>query len=329
MKEFTDYANQRFGSDDVSTIYSMINLGNHSFSFNDYKDMCANPTAAEYADIVSAIQDPMFITDLDRFTYLAFAVNHYHYSEGAKHIVTSLRDMLQSGKFFAGNTLIEFAGVGGRTALHVDEYAALSENIPAWLSIMFLSVFVILLLMTRSILLPIKAVLMSVLSLGATFGLLLWLFTSQDPNVKRDLDMEPTGYIDGMNVIFIFSVAFGLSVDYEVFLLSRVLEDYAATGDIDHSVLSAMEGTGRIITSAAVMLAVTTFSFIGTRVFFLKVLGVGIAIAVILDATVIRMMLVPSSIKLMGKYNMYCPEWLGLLIDAVGIQEKESSLMKI
>ena len=153
--------------------------------------------------------------------------------------------------------------------------------------------------------------------------MILAIFLSTDPSVNDALGFVPTGYIDGTNLVFIFSVAFGLSVDYEVFLLSRMLEEYARTGDVVESMLMSIQATGSIITSAAVMLSVTCFAFIVTKLYFLKILGVGIAIAVVLDATIVRMIFVPSVIKLCGNWNMYCPEWLGQIVDAVGLQEKE------
>jgi RND superfamily putative drug exporter len=132
--------------------------------------------------------------------------------------------------------------------------------------------------------------------------------------------------MDGSNIIFIFSVAFGLSVDYEVFLLSRVLEEYKILKNIDLAVIHAVQKTGGLITSAAVMLAVTTIAFIFAKIYFIKLIGVGIAVAVVLDATIIRMILVPASIKLFGEYNFYCPYYLKKVVDFVGLVESEDGL---
>jgi RND superfamily putative drug exporter len=117
-----------------------------------------------------------------------------------------------------------------------------------------ISVFAVLFLMTGSILIPIKAVIVSILSLGATFGILYLIFETTDSSIQHTLGIRPNGYMDGSNIIFIFSVAFGLSVDYEEFLLSRVLEEYKILKDIDLAVIHAVQKTGGLITSAAVML---------------------------------------------------------------------------
>jgi uncharacterized membrane protein YdfJ with MMPL/SSD domain len=129
--------------------------------------------------------------------------------------------------------------------------------------------------------------------------------------------------MDGSNLIFIFSVAFGLSVDYEVFLMCRIQEEYKRTGNNRESILRALVETGGIITSAAIMLGITTFAFIGSAVYFIKVIGVGIAIAVVVDSTLIRALMVPAILTLMGDSNWYCPEPLGKLVDFIGLQVRD------
>lgn len=303
----------------ISGILSMISLGTIGYSLQEYKHIYANPTSDLYINITSQLVDPLYLTDLTHNTFIQFAIPDYHYSTAAKQTTRTLRNMLNTGNYFQG--MLDYEGVGGPAALCIDEYDSLSERLPISLAITFVSVYVILLLMTKSVLLPLKAVIMSVLSLGATFGIIVLLFFSTNKDINDAFGFVPTGYVDGTNLIFIFSVAFGLSVDYEVFLLSRMLEEYKKSNDITYSMLNAMQSTGSIITSAAIMLSVTTFSFMIAKLYFLKILGVGIGIAVVLDATLVRMVFVPATVNLLGEYNMYCPEWLGKIVDFVGLQE--------
>ena len=122
-------------------------------------------------------------------------------------------------------------------------------------------------------------------------------------------------------IIFIFSIAYGLSVDYELFLISQIRESFLKHQNTELAILEGLTRTGSLITSAAIMLATTTFAFVGSQVSFIKFIGVGIAVSVVIDATVVRMLLVPSVLILMGDYNWYCPAWLARIIDAFGISD--------
>ena len=144
--------------------------------------------------------------------------------------------------------------------------------------------------------------------------------------LSRELDFTANGYIDGSNVIFIFSIAFGLSVDYELFLISQIQENYLLCKDTRKAILLALQKTGGIITSAAIMLSLVTAAFLNSAVSFIKLIGMGIAIAVMLDATIVRMLLVPATITLFGSWNWYCPEFLVKAIDWLNIQEPKDTL---
>ena len=239
----------------LSNIYSMINTGQSNFSFSDYMAMYSSPHSPQYSNVTAALVHPLGLTNLRDWTYVCFSLPYYQYSAQAKQAVRIVRGRIQYGPNFQtsdGQSQLAYFGTAGTSAAVIDLYASLYARLPYWLSILVIAVFVILLLMTESLLLPLKAVVVSVLSLGATFGILVLIFTSTDPSNESSLGISPTGYMDGSNIIFIFSVAFGLSVDYEVFLLSRVLEEYRKVKDIDRALLRAIQATGGLITSAAV-----------------------------------------------------------------------------
>jgi RND superfamily putative drug exporter len=175
--------------------------------------------------------------------------------------------------------------------------------------------------MLGSIVVPVKAILLNILSLSASFGALVWIF--QDGNLTGLLNFTPTGALDGTQPVLIFAIAFGLSMDYEVFLLSRIKEAFDRTGDMTSAVATGVQRTGAIITSAALLLFVVIAAFASGEITFIKQIGVGLGLAVILDATIVRMLLVPATMRLMGRYNWWAPRPLAALYTRLGLAERD------
>jgi RND superfamily putative drug exporter len=212
--------------------------------------------------------------------------------------------------------------VGGSAAELLDTKDALQSLLPVALAIVAVTTLVLLFLMTGSILIPIKAIVLNLLSLTATFGAMVWIF--QDGHLSDVLDFTATGRIDTSMPILMFCIAFGLSMDYEVFLLSRIKEEYDRTGDNAGSVALGLERTGRIVSAAAALLAITFLAFGTADVSFLKLFGVGLALAVLMDATVIRGLLVPAFMRLAGPANWWAPAPLRRFHKRFGIAEAEA-----
>src|SRR5680860_219346 len=164
----------------------------------------------------------------------------------------------------------------------------------------------------RSVLLPIKAILMNVASILASYGALVWIF--QDGHFHEVLGFTPQGFVEASLPVIMFCVLFGLSMDYEVFLLSRIQEEWEQSGDNDRAIAIGLQRSGRIITSAALIVVVVTASFVSADVVLVKALGLGIALAVALDATVVRALLAPSLMTLLGSANWWIPGWLDRLL---------------
>jgi RND superfamily putative drug exporter len=185
-----------------------------------------------------------------------------------------------------------------------------------------IATYIILLLLLRSAVLPLKAILMNALSLVASYGALVWVF--QDGHLSSLLGFAPLGFVESSLPIIMFCVLFGLSMDYEVFLLSRVREEWERTGDNTRAVAVGLQRSGRIITSAALLVVVVTASFVTADVVIIKALGFGIALAVFLDATVVRALLVPSTMKLLGRWNWWLPSPLERLLPRRPLLEESS-----
>jgi RND superfamily putative drug exporter len=201
--------------------------------------------------------------------------------------------------------------VAGAGADLLDSIDAVRQRLPWALAIVAGATFVVLLLSFGSLLVPAKALVLNTLSLTATFGAMVWVF--QDGNLAELLDFTPTGMLDLTTPILMFCVAFGLSMDYEVFLLSRIREEYARTGDNRAAVPLGLARSARIITAAAATFAVVLLAFATSSITFVKLFGIGLAVAVIVDATIVRALLVPAFMALAGRANWWAPRWLRAL----------------
>ena len=212
------------------------------------------------------------------------------------------------------------AWVTGPAAFLVDYRDSLAGRLPYALGLIGLATFVLLFLMTGSVVVPVKAIVMCVLSLGASFGALVWVF--QEGHLSGLLGFDAPGMVDITVPVLIFVFAFGLSMDYEVFLLSRIKEAWDQTGDNDLAVALGLQRTGRIVTSAAALIVVVFLGFAAGELLTIKEVGVGMAIAVLLDATVVRMLLVPATMKLMGRWNWWAPPAMRRFHDRHGLAEQ-------
>jgi trehalose monomycolate/heme transporter len=209
--------------------------------------------------------------------------------------------------------------VGGQTAQLVDELASLSATLPWMALVMAAAAFVLLFLAFGSVVLPVKAVMMNLLSLSATFGVVVWIF--QQGHLSGLLRFTPTGTIDPTVPILMLAIIFGLSTDYEVFLLSRIRERYDQTGDNTEAVASGLQRTGGIITSAALLLVIVVGAFSASGITFIKLLGVGMIVALVIDASIVRVLLVPATMRLLGRANWWVPGRLGRLYTRYGLRE--------
>ncbi|MGC1165584.1 MAG: MMPL family transporter, partial [Solirubrobacterales bacterium] len=209
--------------------------------------------------------------------------------------------------------------VSGATADFIDFQSSLGEHMPIALAIVIVATLVILFLMTGSVILPIKSLIMNFLNLSAVFGLLVLIF--QDGRLEGTLDYTSPGAIEQTMPILLFAVAFGLSTDYAVFLLSRIKEARDNGASDSECVAIGLERTGRIVTAAALLFAVAMGAFATSEIIFIKENGVGTALAVLIDASIIRALLVPSLMELLGKWNWWAPAPLRRLHDRFGISE--------
>ncbi len=211
----------------------------------------------------------------------------------------------------AGMTVL----VGGGAADVEDVVTGIGAEFPRSALFIFVTTYIVLLLLLRSLVLPLKALAMNTLSIVASFGALVWIF--QDGNLSALFGTRPLGFVETTQPVILFCVLFGLSMDYEVFLLSRMRESWEQTRDNPTAVAHGLERSGRIVTSAALIVIVVAGSFAFADIVLIKALGVGIALAVALDATVVRALLVPATMRLLGRWNWWLPGRLGRALPAL------------
>ena len=208
--------------------------------------------------------------------------------------------------------------VTGQTAFDIDAIGSIEEDAPLAIAFVVGATYVVLFLLLGSVLLPIKAVLMNFLSISASYGALVWIF--QDGNLSGLLDFTPNP-IDNTIPILMFCILFGLSMDYEVLLLTRIKEEYERTGDNNRSVALGLEKTGRLVTGAAAIMATVFFSFALAETTVIKAIGLGMGIAVVVDATIVRALLVPATMRLLGRWNWWAPKPLARLYERFNLSE--------
>ena len=248
----------------------------------------------------------------DDVTWLSVVPSVEPVSPGGERLVGDLR---------AVDAPFDEVLVGGPSAELVDGKAALFERVPWAIGLIAVVTFVLLFLMFGSLLVPLKALVLNALSLTAMFGAMVWIF--QDGNLSRELGFTATGTLDTSMPILMFCMAFGLSMDYEVFLLSRIKEEHDRTGDNTAAVAMGLERTGRIVTAAAALLAIVFIAFATSGVTFIKLVGIGLALAIVMDATLVRATLVPAFMRLAGRANWWAPRPLRRLYERAGIGEGE------
>jgi RND superfamily putative drug exporter len=218
-----------------------------------------------------------------------------------------------------GGQAVQLTGVSQQNR---DSSDAITSRLPLVLGVIAAITFVLLFLLTGSVVLPLKALVLNVISLTAAFGALVWIF--QDGHLGA-LGTTPTGTLVANMPVLLFCIAFGLSMDYEVFLVSRIREFWLKSGktraDNDESVALGLAKTGRVVTAAALLMSISFAALIAAQVAFMKMFGLGLTLAILVDATLVRMALVPAFMHLFGRWNWWAPKPLARLHERIGISE--------
>ena len=275
---------------------------------------------AAYADSVAAVDGVLAVQPVaaegpenDRATLLRASWAGNSQAEASQDLVERIRAVEPA----SGEVL-----VGGQSAATVDLIDSVGSHLPLMGLIVAGVMLLLLFLAFGSLVLPVKAVVMNLFSITASFGVVTWIFA--DGHLSGLLGFESQGFLDATNPILMLAILFGLSMDYEVFLLSRIREQWDHSHDNDLAVATGVQKTGRIITSAAVLLAVVIGAFATSGIVFMKMLGIGMLVALLVDATVVRALLVPATMKLLGRWNWWSPAPLARWWSRYGFREGDA-----
>ena len=197
--------------------------------------------------------------------------------------------------------------VAGFAAYSLDTLWAIQDNLPIALAFILIATIVLIFIQVRSIIIPIKAIVMNILSISASFGMLVFVFQWGYGTDLLNFTPQP---IEATNPVIMFCIVFGLSMDYEVLMLSRIHEEWERTGDNTLAVANGLQKTGRLITGAAAIMVVVFSAFGLSSIIILKQIGFGLALAILLDATIVRALVVPATMRLMGEANWWSPKWM-------------------
>ena len=292
------YAMSRWlaGRPHVQRIDSFVDLA-PSLDLAMYQQMAALPPAQRPPELVEALRHTLG----EHATMLVATTNLRPTSHEARALVREIR---LSHPPYDGEVLVT-----GQTAFDLDFIGLVIRHAPVAIGLVVVVTYIVLFLLLESVVLPLKAIVMNLLSITASYGALVWIF--QDGHLATWLEFTP-GPIQTATPLIMFCLVFGLSMDYEVLLLSRVREEYEKSRDNVRAVIVGLERTGRLITGAAAIMAAVFFGFGMARSVVIQAVGIGIGVAVVVDATIVRALLVPATMRLLGRWNWWRPAWLAL-----------------
>ncbi len=275
----------------IASVTSLVNL-NSQFTLENYQQLYRDPASIADPTIVNAVKQLSSASA----TLILLKSRTVSNDAASRSLIKDLRALKLQELHIQ---------VGGQGAKESDVIEVIKQRLPLAFIAMMVATFIMLCILLRSVVLPLKAIVMNLLSIGASFGFLVFVF--QQGHFQTWLNFTPVGYLDILLPIVLFCVLFGLSMDYEVFLLTRIKEAHDLCGDNSKSIIVGLENTGSIITSAAFLMIIVTSSFTLASLIFVKALGLGSAIAILIDATLIRAILVPATMQLMGRWNWWAP----------------------
>ena len=256
----------------------------------------------------------------DNVTYVIFSLDGPITGEDGRAFVSDIREDksdLLSTLITGDNSKLMVAGFA---AYSLDILDAITDKLPIAIAFIFISTIILIYIQVRSVVIPIKAIVMNILSISASFGMLVFVFQWGYGADLLNFTPQP---IETTNPVIMFCIVFGLSMDYEVLMLSRIHEEWEITGDNTKAVANGLQKTGRLISGAAAIMVVVFMAFGLSSVVILKQIGLGLALAILLDATIVRALVVPSTMRLMGKWNWWTPSWMGGSKDFKDVKESE------
>jgi RND superfamily putative drug exporter len=293
--------------------YALPQMGMNESSVVDYWSTPAEYLTPEQNATREYLRSQFISGDV---TYVIFALEGASTSKESHEYIADLRenrDDFTDTLVLGDDSSLKVAGFA---AYSLDTLWAIQDNLPIALAFILTATIILIFIQVRSVVIPIKAIIMNILSISASFGMLVFVFQWGYGSELLNFTPQP---IEATNPVIMFCIVFGLSMDYEVLMLSRIHEEWERTGDNTLAVANGLQKTGRLITGAAAIMVVVFSAFGLSSIIILKQIGLGLALAIFLDATIVRALVVPATMRLMGEANWWSPKWLDRLFPAKGM----------
>jgi RND superfamily putative drug exporter len=288
----------------VLRVESIVDI-DPTLSKADYQRLYSGPTAS----LPAALQQALSIGAGSHIVLLNLVTNQQPTSDEARNIVRAVR-----GEHVTGGEVL----ATGETAFDFDVVNFILDRTPIAVGSVLLVTYVVLFLLTGSVVLPLKAVITNLFSIAASFGAMVWIFQQGHLSQQLGFTAQP---VDPSVPVILFSIVFGMSMDYEVLLISRIQEEYRRTGDNQAGVATGLEKSGRLITGAAAIMVAVFLAFGLSSFVIIKAIGIGLAVAVAVDATIVRILIVPAVMRILGRANWWAPRPLSVLYRRIGAGE--------
>jgi uncharacterized membrane protein YdfJ with MMPL/SSD domain len=304
----------------VTEVASMVRTDS-SLNLTDYIQIYADPYSSENYNYSSLALSPFYYSDLNHIARVSFGSTVGPSDKTLGQSVRSVRHLLsRSFKNSDGSSMLVRSGVTGTAAVQYDTLADLRDTLPKFIAVLVIFMFFFVLLLTGSVILPFKSVLSSGLSITSSFAFVMFVF--QNGNGSNFLHFRNNfRCLDPTQLLFIFVVAFGLSLDYEVFILGRIQEVYMRTGDNNYAIAKGVSSSARSVTVAAILICTAVCGFLASSSIILKMIGMGIGLTIVMDATLIRCVFIPALMSILGPVTWWAPERVKTIVAYVGIQE--------
>lgn len=291
----------------VKSVSSMVRLDNR-LNESYYIAMYSDPTNPKYAQYINTVGDPFYYSDLKHVARVGVSLSYITSDPQISDAVKNVRSLTATSfhNLTTSVQLLATEGVTGSAPTQYDQNESLKQIFPGFLAVIFCAMYFFLLLLTGSVFLPFKAILVSCLSIMGSFAFVMFVF--QYNNGSDFLHFYNNGFcLDPLQLLFIFSVAFGLSLDYEVFILGRMQEVYKRTGSNAYAIAKGISSSARSVSVAAILVVCAIGGFIVSSVMILQLIGMGIGLTILLDATVVRLILIPSMMSIVGDWAWWAP----------------------
>jgi uncharacterized membrane protein YdfJ with MMPL/SSD domain len=307
----------------VTSVNSMVRVDS-TLNITDYIRIYSDPDNPTNYNYSAPVRDPFFFSNIHDVASVTFGMTLSPSDPKLGQSVRGVRELLKkSFKNMDGSSMLVLSGVGGSGASEYDTLDDIRSTLPNFIAVVVCTMFFFIMMLTGSIILPLKTIMISFLSIAGSFAFLMFVFQNNDGADFLQFNNNFNS-LDPIQLLFIFVVSFGLSLDYEVFIMGRIQEIYENTGDNNYATAKGVSSSARSVTIAAILICTAIGGFLSSKSIILKMIGMGIGLTIVIDATVVRCILIPSAMVTLGDYTWYAPAPIKKFVKYFGLEERSN-----